>query len=188
MFALKDWEKKLFLPLLGRGLKTWVCPPYTIFLALGQRSFDHSWGKYLKGYWRNRTEGICMAAGSRASQRPGILISYCYIRNKPWGERCAPGTTIPRTRPLRHLRPRGIGSIRSGSGHSHLSSSLGSFPSTILRACPGHRDTSFVLPPRLTGPTDGRGNQGPDCGQQQAGLLYANLLLHLSQQNLFLHL
>ena len=156
MFALKDWEKKLFLPLLGQGLKTWVCPPYTIFLALGQPSFDHSWGKYLKGCWRNQTEGICMASGKRASQWPEILISYCYIRNKPWGERCALGATMLRTWPLWHLQPGGFGSIRGRNGHSHLSSSLRSFPSPhwepvpatgtpLLSSLQGSRDRQMAV-------------------------------------------
>ena len=45
------------------------------------------------------------------------------------GDRCAPGAAIPRTRPLRHLRPRGIGGIRSGIGRSRLGFSLDSFAS-----------------------------------------------------------
>lgn len=59
---------------------------------------------------------------SPASRVPALCL-------RARGERCAPGAAIPRTRPLRHLQPRRVGSIIGGSGRGRLGSSLESFPS-----------------------------------------------------------
>lgn len=88
------------------------------------------------------------------------------------GERCAPGPAVPRTLPLRHLRPGGIGGIRGGSGRSPLGSSLESFPSPRWDPVPatGTPLSSFLRGSRdrrtaaaTEGQTAGSGKVTPGC-------------------------